>query len=150
METTPLGKPCYKKRLGRTRVKISLRQLEPIVFLHTLNKQYLDKLRVVKAPCVLVCTSSSGHWMIAYWLFNLIKSCTLWCIYDPWPIYSSMCQHQPKLISSVQATVIRQSKRSKKKNMNTCRRITLWPLNKSILISSQKITIFDLYLTFDP
>ena len=55
--------------------------------------------------------STGGYWMImmiAYWLFKLIKkSCTLWFMVDLWPIHSSLCQHEPKLISSMQATVIR-------------------------------------------
>ena len=81
--------------------------MRPYCFLHNRNKQYLDKLRVVKTPWVLVGASLSGHWMIAYWLFKLIKSCTLWFMLDLWPIHSSLCQHEPKLISSMQATVIR-------------------------------------------
>ena len=80
----------------------------PYCFLHNRNKQYLHKLRVlVKTPWVHVGTSSSGHWMTAYWMFKLIKSCTLWCMVDLWPIHSSLCQHEPKLISSMQATIIR-------------------------------------------
>ena len=49
--------------------------------------------------------STDGHWMImmiAHWWFKLIKSCALWFMVDLWPMYSSLCQHKPKLISSMQ------------------------------------------------
>ena len=104
--------------------------------------------------------STGGHWMImmiVYWLFKLIKSCTLWFMVDLWPIHSSLCQHEPKLISSMQATVIRESKRSKKEKK---KKKKTWILVGASLsgpsistfdcASSQKVTIFDLCLIFDP
>ena len=74
--------------------------MSPYCFLHNRNKQYLDKLRLVKTPWVLVDASSIGHWMVGYWLFKLIKSCTLWLMVDLWPEQPSLCKHEPKLIST--------------------------------------------------
>ena len=71
-----------------------------VFYIIVIYKQYLDKLRVVKTPWVVVDASSRGHWMVAYWLFKLIKSCTLWFMVDLWPIQLSLCKHESKLIST--------------------------------------------------
>ena len=48
--------------------------MSPNLFLQKCKQQYLDKLKEVKTPWVLVGASNNGHSMVAYLLRQLTKS----------------------------------------------------------------------------
>ena len=69
--------------------------------LHTQVVDFHIEMEIWLGQSLHIYISTGGHWMImmiAYWLFKLIKSCTLWFVVDLWPIHSSLWQHEPKLI----------------------------------------------------
>ena len=67
-------------------VKYPCAKMSPNLFLQKCKQQYLDKLKEVKTPWVLVGASNSGHSMIAYLLRQLTKSNILWFLLDLWPL----------------------------------------------------------------
>ena len=77
------------------------------LFLQKCKQQYLDKLKEVKTPWVLVGASNSGHSATTYFA-NSQKSDILWFLLDLWPFKSPCDNMDPSsFFSEMQAAMLK-------------------------------------------
>ena len=137
--------------LDRWPAKYPCAIMSPNLFLQKSKQQYLDKLKEVKTPWILVGASNSGHSVIAYLLRQLTKSNILWFLLDLWPL---------KILAPTwtQLYFFRNANSSTKVYWIKWKHhgcllahqivATQWLL--IYCVNSQKVTFCDLCLTFDP